>query len=116
MAGLQYGMKWTGYRRTAVALTFLAVTTAWACQVPVFRYALERWEPGVYRARVPEGAKLELGAVPINVEGQAASGVTALELFYPGGLKQASDLPIWSVPMTEPNVQRMIDSPVLLQF
>lgn len=38
--------------------------------------------------------------------------MTALELFYPGGLKQASDAPIWSVPMTEPNVKRMIDSPV----
>ena len=55
---------------------------------------------------------MALGEAPVNVEVQTAAGATKLELFYPGQLKQASDLPIWSVPMSEANVQRMIDSPV----
>lgn len=113
MAGLQYGMNLSRYCRSSIALTFLALAaaTAWACQVPVFRYALERWEPGLYLARVPEGAKLETGTVPVNVEDKPTADVTELQLFYPGGLRQASDKPIWSAPMTEANVRRMIDSP-----
>ena len=32
----------------ATILTLAAITTALACQVPVFRYALERWQPDAY--------------------------------------------------------------------
>lgn len=32
--------------------TFLSAVSLWACSVPVFRYALEKWPPDTYRATV----------------------------------------------------------------
>jgi hypothetical protein len=83
--------------------------TAMACQVPVFRYALERWEPGAYRVRAPETLKVDPHA---NVEIEKTAAVTQLELYYPPKLRQASEKPIWSAPMNEANVRVMLDSPM----
>ncbi len=82
---------------------------AMACQVPVFRYALERWEPGAYRVRAPETLKVDPHA---NVEIEKTAAVTQLELYYPPKLRQASEKPIWSAPMSEANVRVMLDSPM----
>ncbi len=109
MGGLHYGMISTKLRTTLLVLPLLAAATAWACQVPVFRYALERWEPGSYRVRSPEAMKVDPHA---NVEIEKAAGVTQLELYYPPKLRQASEKPIWSAPMSEANVRVMLDSPV----
>jgi len=45
-------MKWTRTAATwvGVAVFFGCVSLAWACNVPVFRFALERWRPDPYRA------------------------------------------------------------------
>ena len=59
MGGLHYGMILPKLRTTLLVLPLLAAATAWACQVPVFRYALERWEPGSYRVRAPEAMKAD---------------------------------------------------------
>src|SRR5688572_21176800 len=34
----------------AAGLVLIAASLAWACNVPVFRFALERWRPDPYRA------------------------------------------------------------------
>ncbi|MBL8817075.1 MAG: hypothetical protein JNL58_13690 [Planctomyces sp.] len=40
-------------RSVPVALLLLSLSSAvWACNIPVFRYALERWKPDAYRAIV----------------------------------------------------------------
>lgn len=87
----------------------LTTATAWACQVPVFRYALERWEPGLYQVRAPEEVTVDALA---NVEVEKAEGVAQLELYFPSRLRQASETPIWSAPMNAENVRVMLDSPV----
>jgi hypothetical protein len=110
MAGLHYGMTFPRYCRTFVTLSFLTSATLWACQVPVFRYALERWEPGQYVMRMPDAAKRDLVAVSVNVT--VETGAAQLELFYPRKLRQSSDQPIWSAPPTEANVKRVLESPV----
>lgn len=86
----------------------LATATAWACQVPVFRYALERWEPGLYRVRAPGGVEIsELANAELE-----KTAATQLELYFPPRLRQATGAPIWSAPMSAENVRVMLDSPV----
>lgn len=107
-------MTFPRYCRTFVTLAFLTSATVWACQVPVFRYALERWEPGQYLMRTPDAAKVDLGAIPVNVT--VETGTAQLDLFYPRKLRQSSDQPIWSAPMTEANVKRVLESPIRTQL
>ena len=38
-------------------MSALVATAAEACTVPVFRYALDRWEADAYRLVVPEGER-----------------------------------------------------------
>lgn len=38
--------------RFTVLATFLSAVSLWACSVPVFRYALEKWPPDTYQALV----------------------------------------------------------------
>ena len=92
-----------------ILLFSLVSVAVWACQVPVFRYALERWEPGLYQVRAPEEVAVDALA---NVEVEKATGVTQLELYFPPRLRQAAEAPIWSVPMSAANVRVMLDSPV----
>ena len=87
----------------------LTTATAMACQVPVFRYALERWEPGLYQVRAPEEVTLDALA---NVEVEKAASGTQLELYFPPKLRQAAETPIWSAAMNVENVRVMVDSPV----
>ncbi len=96
-------------RHALLLLFFLCSVAAWACQVPVFRYALERWEPGTYLLRAPAEVKTDPLA---NVEVEMAAGVTQIELHYPPKLRQAADTPIWSAAMNAENVRLMLDSPV----
>lgn len=96
-------------RKTLLVLPMLLAATAWACQVPVFRYALERWEPGTYVLRAPA----EMRVNPLaNAEIKHAAGSSELELHYPSQLRQASEKPIWSARMSAENVRVALDSPV----
>ncbi|MEZ5384018.1 MAG: hypothetical protein R3F13_00745 [Prosthecobacter sp.] len=95
--------------RKLTSLMLLVTATAWACQVPVFRYALERWEPGLYRVHAPGEVVIDALA---NAEVEKAAGATQLELFFPPRLRQAGGAPIWSAPMSDENVRVMLDSPV----
>jgi hypothetical protein len=111
MGGLHYGMRLSGYCKTGLVLGVLACGAARACQVPVFRYALERWEPGVYQLRAPAASGLALAGKEVNAEMELAPGVERLELRYPAGLRQAAEEPVWTGAATAEMVGRVMDSP-----
>ena len=108
MSGLQYGMTSAILRITPFICLGVAVTTM-ACQVPVFRYALERWEPGSYLIRAPQAIKVDPHA---NVVFEQTEGPSQIELYYPPKLRQASKKPIWSASVSEENARAMMDSPI----
>jgi hypothetical protein len=111
-----------------------------ACQVPVFRYALERWEPAAYRVTIIPGPgglsdagqktleTLRAGSSdptsPANVEIEvepptAAAGAPAagqLILRYPERRGNARDEPIWQAPLTAENVRRLVGSPTRVEL
>lgn len=94
--------------RKLTSLMLLATATAWACQVPVFRYALERWEPGAYLLKAPKNLVTD----PLANLVVEKANVTQIELYYPPKLRQAADTPIWSAAMNAANVRVLLDSPV----
>jgi hypothetical protein len=109
-----------------------------ACQVPVFRYALERWQPAGYRVTIIPGPGGLNGAEqraletlraassdptsPANVEielEQPAAGAAAagqLILRYPQRLGNARDEPIWQAPLTAENVRHLVESPTRVEL
>ena len=96
-------------RTTLLAFALLAAATAWGCQVPVFRYALERWEPGRYLVKAPAVVSVD---TLTNAEVQVTPGIESLQLHYPRQLRQASAKPIWTAPMNAENLRLMLDSPM----
>lgn len=86
----------------------LAATSAIACSVPVFRYALEHWEADAYRVTAPAGAKLpENYVVTTGTEPK-------IELRQPKSAR--NDAVIWSAPFSEANVAVLVDSPARKQI
>lgn len=118
----------------SLVLSLASGTAARACQVPVFRYALERWAPAEYRVSVPsaetvltdaEKKALELlrasprdATNPVNLAIEAdppppgASGPAQFVLHYPQKARDPRKQVIWQAPLTEQNVQRLLDSPL----
>lgn len=110
------------------------IVAVMACQVPVFRYALERWAPAEYLVSItPSEAGLtdaEKKAVevlraaprdsanPVNLEieiGPPAPGThgpAQIALHYPQKLRGSRKPPVWQAPLTGQNVQCLLDSPV----
>ena len=72
--------------RKLTSLMLLATATAWACQVPVFRYALERWEPGLRMARVkalyPDALRLIVSGQTMNRAMQSGLRKGDIHLFF----------------------------------
>jgi len=119
-----------------VALAIGGVTfIAEACQVPVFRFALERWEADPYTLTVIPGATGELSEeenavveflqstdseammaanlrLRIDPERQSDAPGAVMELSYPQKLMGFTIPPIWTGPVTMENARAMIDSPV----
>lgn len=81
----------------------LAASSAFACSVPVFRYALEHWAADAYRVTVPHGAKLD-GNFKITT-----ADTKTIELRHP--LSMRHDDVIWSADYSEENVKRLVNSP-----
>lgn len=117
----------------AVLLVIGIGTLAYACQVPVFRYALERWTPDWYEVVLTPGkdgwtekekSALDLlksfynsEEIPINFKLQEAEGSIdpsggTMRLFYPGRNSETGASPIWEGSLTEGNVRSLVDSPV----
>ena len=89
--------------RRIFVLVLFAATSAFACSVPVFRYALEHWEADAYRVMAPKGAKLEGNFVVTTAE------TTQIELRHPISMRH--DEVVWSADYTEANAKRLVDSP-----
>jgi len=94
--------------RRLVLILFLCATTAFACSVPVFRYALEHWAADPYRVSVPHGVKLE-GNFKVTV-----GAAQRIELRQP--LTMRNDEVIWSADSTEANARLLVDSPARQQI
>lgn len=93
--------------RSAILFLF-AATSAFACSVPVFRYALEHWEADAYRVTVPHGAKVE---GKFNV---TRADAPKIELRQPAIMR--NDEVIWSADFNEANVKMLEDSPARQQI
>jgi hypothetical protein len=114
MDALHYGMMMPKLRTRLVAAALFSAAAAWGCQVPVFRYALERWEPAAYLLRAPEGTRLPNIAEPVNL--RVEQGATQLELFYPPTTRAASGKAIWAAPASAEGLRQLLDSPVRRQL
>jgi hypothetical protein len=111
----------------------LSAITVWACSVPVFRYALERWPADPYQAIVfhqgaldqetldlllpymPDGPSLE-EPPPVNLRvqtvnlGKGNGSDPYIILLYPSGSGLAT--PAWSGSWQDEAWQKWIDSPM----
>jgi hypothetical protein len=103
----------------SVLLCVLCGSSALACTIPVFRFALDRWEPDKFRlvvpvavARQPEIAKLLIpmrGNAPANirVEESADPAVTQTQLFF-GNI---GGKPLWSGALDAVSLRSLLESP-----
>jgi hypothetical protein len=122
----------------AIGLLVLLPAMAWACSVPVFRFALDRWPADAYTVYVvhdgPLSAEDEVvvaalekpGAANVRVRrldvarklnarekaivGQAGRELPRLVAEYPD--PRENDLPAWTGPVNRDAVQALLDSPL----
>ena len=110
------------------------ITFGLACQVPVFRFALERWEADSYTLAIVLGSQGKLSAeeeevvaflqskgsvdapapnvkVRINSENVGEGSGASMILTYPPRLAGADIPPIWSGALTMENALVLVDSP-----
>lgn len=137
MPALIFGIARCGFLSTGLA-TIVTISNALACQVPVFRYALERWEPDAFQIVVVGPGLITSEqekvisflqkapfdkASPANIrlstsdEGSTAlnaddAPLPRLEVFYPNALREQLTKPIWSGAITMENARRILHSPV----
>jgi len=93
---------------------------AWACSVPVFRYALDRWPGEIYELRVDRAAATKPEVTPLldrlrtnslanlTVQMSASTEAGAAGLIFPdppGG-------EVWSGSLTAANLEMLLDSPI----
>lgn len=96
------------------------VSDARACSVPVFRYALDRWQADAYQLAVPAAVASSAEIAPLLAElrknpaanvlvtvDKAAAADGPARLLLP----QAPDKPIWSGPLTPDVLRAITDSP-----
>ena len=119
-----------------IGMIFFGVMIAGlACQVPVFRFALERWETDSYALVIVPGASGQLspsenevlrflqsrgGAdsgnmnleVEIDSKRIGESSAASMELFYPPKLTGPRTPPIWSGALTMGNAKTLADSSI----
>ncbi len=89
--------------RRFIVFFLLASTSAFACSVPVFRYALEHWAADAYRVTVPKGTKLA-GNFSIT-----EADTLKIELRQPASMR--NDEVIWSAEYSAANAALLVDSP-----
>ena len=108
--------------RQITGLALLLAGAASACSTPVYRYALERWEPDTYilETRLPEPVPPDLETAlaelqareDVNVavrELKAGDGEPALTLRFPR--VPPTHPPVISLPPTAANLALLLDSP-----
>ena len=121
--------------RGLVAWIFFGIIAfGFSCQVPVFRFALERWEADSYSLVIVPGSQGKLSAaeeevaaflqskgrtgapaanlkIRIDTEKVGESSGASMTLSYPPGLGGADANSIWSGAMTMENARVLVDSP-----
>ncbi len=80
-----------------------------ACQVPVFRYALENWSPAPWRVRLPATEPAVREAAGANVEIERVTGVAGIELRLPEG--EGEEVPVWTGAADSSHWRQLLDSP-----
>lgn len=106
---------------SAAAAIILALTSpaVFACDVPVFRYALDRWPADVFRLEAPAAV---LSAEPLakefrnlsssgNLNLETSVSTNGTKLFFPSHVKNA-DAPEWQGQLTPEIYHALTDSPV----
>jgi hypothetical protein len=117
-ASLRGGFCKTG---SVVAVMFLSLASpmVFACDVPVFRYALDRWPADVFRL---EASAAILSAEPLakefrnlssngNLNLETSLSTNGTKLFFPSHVKNA-DAPEWQGQLTPDLYHTLTDSPV----
>jgi hypothetical protein len=93
---------------------------AWACTVPVFRYALDRWPGEIYELRVDRAAAATPEIAPL-LDRLRTNAVANLSVKTPPAAQEAvaklvfPDPPggdVWSGPLTAANLEMLLDSPL----
>ena len=122
------------------AVFFLGLVAGNACQVPVFRFALERWDADAYTVAVVSSSEdgaltssekevvrfletaSEDGGLTANVAVRTAGGSgvevgeSRMELYYPQKIRGLEVSPIWTGALTMQNARLIMDSPVRREF
>lgn len=114
----KFRSKTVSARLGVLAIAFFSVCYLLACQVPVFRYALERWPADPYELRVP-AEMMNSTAVSILKESKK-SNLRVIELT--GDAKQAelfharqtdpASIPVWKGELTDETAGTLLQSPV----
>ena len=93
---------------------------AWACTVPVFRYALDRWPGEIYELRVDRAAAAKPEIAPL-LDRLRTNAVANLSVKTPPAAQEAAaklvfpDPPggdVWSGPLTAASLEMLLDSPL----
>lgn len=103
----------------AVISLLLASPLVFACDVPVFRYALDRWPADLFRLDAPAAV---LSAEPLakefrnlsssgNLNLETSVSTNGTKLFFPAHVKNA-DTPEWQGQLTPDLYHALTDSPV----
>jgi len=117
-APLRGGHYKTGTVAAAIFLSLVA-PAAYACDVPVFRYALDRWPADVFRLEAPaavlSGEPLAKEFRNLSSNGdlnlEASVSTNGTKLFFPAHVKNA-DAPEWQGQLTPEVYRALTDSPV----
>ncbi|MBI5393829.1 MAG: hypothetical protein HZA91_00880 [Verrucomicrobia bacterium] len=109
-----------GAAMACAAWLVAAAGDARACSVPVFRYALDRWQADAYQLAVPAAVAKSAEIAPLlaelrknpvlnllATEDKSATSDGPARLLLP----QAPDKPIWSGPLTADVFRALTDSP-----
>jgi hypothetical protein len=107
-------LAWGGF---FVLLAILSLGTASACTVPVFRYALDHWEPDPYRLVVPTAwaAERDLARLLVPLRGNGIANVLVVES-ADSALDRARLLPprdeaaLWEGALDESSLAALLDS------
>jgi len=130
-------IKFTKRKKITLLTTLISLASVGillACQVPVFRYALERWTVDPYElVIVPRAGGLTKGEeaaldflkeasgsidVPLNLKiridekAENSTNAAVASLFYPGRIQGFETKPIWKGNLTQEAAYQMVDSPL----
>jgi hypothetical protein len=109
MNGLTYAMKWRMLCAVGGFAALFGGGALQACQVPVFRYALENWSTAPWRVRLPDTVLPGSKAGGANLQIERSTGLAAMELRLPEG--EGEEEPVWTGPADAAHWQSLVDSP-----